>query len=137
VTKGDVVAEAKFILANFSSDTGRSTSDNRELSEVLLLSSPPEAFCVDPLLATSDPAIPDDLPGATGPSPSDRAPINDPGATFLGKTALETRLEGFRGMALAPNTLRGYQADWKDFVAWCEEQGRECLTGRRRPRPLF
>jgi site-specific recombinase XerD len=45
----------------------------------------------------------------------------------LGKTDLEARLEGFRGMALAPNTLGGYQTDWKDFAAWCEEQGRDCL----------
>jgi site-specific recombinase XerD len=45
----------------------------------------------------------------------------------LGKTDLETRLEGFRGMALAPNTLRGYQTDWRDFAAWCQAEGRECL----------
>jgi site-specific recombinase XerD len=46
----------------------------------------------------------------------------------LDKTALETRLQSFRGMALAPNTLRGYRRDWKDFATWCQEQGRECLS---------
>jgi integrase len=45
----------------------------------------------------------------------------------LSKTDLEVRIEGFRGMALAPNTLRGYQTDWKDFAAWCRAEGRECL----------
>jgi putative toxin-antitoxin system antitoxin component (TIGR02293 family) len=54
--------------------------------------------------------------------------ISDPGAKFLDKTALETRLQSFRGMALAPNTLRGYRRDWKDFATWCQEQGRECLS---------
>jgi integrase len=82
---------------------------------------------MNPLLSTPNPGTSDDLGGATGPSPSDQPLINDPGAKFLGKTALETRLEGFRGMALAPNTLRGYQTDWTDFAAWCEEQGRDCL----------
>jgi site-specific recombinase XerD len=46
----------------------------------------------------------------------------------LPKTALETRLESFRGVALAPNTLRGYETDWKDFAARCQEQGRESLS---------
>jgi site-specific recombinase XerD len=46
---------------------------------------------------------------------------------FLPKSALETRLGGFRGMALSPNTLRGYQTDWQDFATWCQEQGRDSL----------
>jgi hypothetical protein len=31
-------------------------------------------------------------------------------------------------VALAPNTLRGYETDWKDFAARCQEQGRESLS---------
>jgi integrase len=30
-------------------------------------------------------------------------------------------------MALAPNTLRGYESDWKDFEAWCQGKGRVSL----------
>ena len=29
--------------------------------------------------------------------------------------------------ARAPNTLRGYRADWRDFTAWCEQHGLEAL----------
>jgi integrase len=82
---------------------------------------------LNPLLVTPEPAAIEDFGGATGPSPVHGPLKNHPDAKFLDKTTLETRLEGFRGMALAPNTLRGYQTDWQDFATWCQEQGRESL----------
>jgi integrase len=82
---------------------------------------------VNPLLPTPAPATSDDLGGATGPSPVYQPAINDPGAKFSPQTDLESRLQGFRGMALAPNTLRGYESDWKDFEVWCHGKGRESL----------
>ena len=82
---------------------------------------------MNPLHPTLDSQPSDSFGGAAGPSHPDQPLKNHPDAKFLPKTALETRLEGFRGMALAANTLRGYETDWKDFAAWCHAEGRECL----------
>lgn len=34
---------------------------------------------------------------------------------------------GYLRLAKAPNTLRAYQADWRDFAEWCRARGREAL----------
>ncbi|MCU1252750.1 MAG: hypothetical protein JWQ49_5779 [Edaphobacter sp.] len=36
-------------------------------------------------------------------------------------------MEQFQARSLASNTVRGYPSDWKDFVGWCEAQGRKSL----------
>jgi integrase len=40
-------------------------------------------------------------------------------------------------MALAQNTLRGYESDWKDFAAWCQQKGREALPAEAATASLY
>ena len=37
------------------------------------------------------------------------------------------RARGYADLAKAPNTVRAYRADWRDFAAWCEGRGLEPL----------
>src|SRR5689334_23265528 len=53
-----------------------------------------------------------------GPVPE----VQDKGADVVPLPALEQVREYIRA-SKAPNTLRGYQTDWRDFCAWCEPQG--------------
>src|ERR1700758_4128927 len=82
---------------------------------------------MNPLPLPQDEQNPGQFPGATGPTGPDRRVIEAPGAKFSLEIDLESRLQGFRGMALAPNPLRGYESDWKDFEAWCQGKGRVSL----------
>src|SRR5262245_27076146 len=36
---------------------------------------------------------------------------------------LPDQVRAFIRASKAPNTLRGYRADWRDFCAWCESNG--------------
>jgi len=44
-----------------------------------------------------------------------------------GDQMLKEQIEEFRRRSLSDNTRRGYESDWKDFVAWCEGKGRASL----------
>jgi len=43
------------------------------------------------------------------------------------------RVSAYVRASKAENTLRGYQADWRDFCAWCQARGASRYP--RRPRP--
>jgi site-specific recombinase XerD len=45
-------------------------------------------------------------------------------------TAAVDRLREYVSRSKAPNTLRAYAADWRDFSAWCERQTRTSLPAR-------
>jgi site-specific recombinase XerD len=53
--------------------------------------------------------------------------LGPPGAKFTVEEVLREQMEEFEARSLASNTVRGYASDWKDFVAWCETQGRKSL----------
>jgi hypothetical protein len=38
--------------------------------------------------------------------------------------AVSERTRDYVAAAKAPNTLRAYRADWRDFTDWCRRRGR-------------
>ncbi len=66
----------------------------------------------------------EDAPGPTGSWQERHGPS---AAIALRESALESEVAELRSHALAANSQRGYAADWRNFAAWCADQGREAL----------
>jgi hypothetical protein len=63
------------------------------------------------------------------------SPPSPPSGAGLG--ALAGRARDYAGLAKAPNTLRAYRSDWRDFTSWCAEHGLGSLPAARETVALY